>query len=173
MIRSMYASDRDSVLRILSSTKMFTPAELDLANEQIDIYLNFKKQSDYSVVVLEGEDFEVKGYMSFGPAPLTQYIFNLYWIAISPKAQNHGHGRELITWLEKYVKSVSGRMILVETSSKLHYKPTRAFYRALGFKEISRIPDFYGPEDDRITYVKKLIKRESKKYGYLADGFEA
>ena len=85
MIRRMYASDRDSVIRILHSTKMFIPAELDLATEQIDIYLNCTKQSDYSIVVLEGENFEVIGYMSFGPAPLSQYIYNLYWIAIFPK----------------------------------------------------------------------------------------
>ena len=173
MILRMHASDRDPVLKILHSTKMFAPAELDLATEQIDTYLNCTKQSDYSIVVLEGEDFEVKGYMSFGPTPLTQYIYNLYWIAISPKTQNQGHGRELITWLEKSVRSVSGRMILAETSSKLQYKPTRAFYLDLGFKEISRIPDFYGPGDDRITYIKKLIKRAPKKYGYLAENFEA
>jgi ribosomal protein S18 acetylase RimI-like enzyme len=168
----MCAIDRDPVIRILHATKMFTPAELDLATEQIDIYLNSTKQSDYSIVVLEGEDFEVKGYMSFGPASLTQYIYNLYWIAISPAAQNHGYGRELISWLEKHVKSVSSRMILTETSSKPQNRVTRAFYRALGFKEISRIPDFYGSGDDRITYVKKLKKGEPKRYGYVAENFE-
>jgi ribosomal protein S18 acetylase RimI-like enzyme len=168
----MYASDRDAVINILQSTKMFTPVELDIATEQIEIYLACQNQSDYSIVVFEGEDCEVKGFMSFGRTPLTQSTYNLYWIAVSPKSQKQGYGRELVTWLERHIKSVSGSMILVETSSRLHYKPTRAFYRALGYKEISRIPDFYGPEDDRITYLKKLIKREPKKDGYLAENFE-
>ena len=172
MIRSLKASDRNEVIKILHSTNMFTPAEVALATEQIDIYLTDSNQFDYSVVVLESENFQVIGFLSFGPAPLTEDCYNLYWIAIHPRAQGRGHGRELILWLEKCLLLASARTILVETSSLSLYTPTRRFYRALGFQEVSRIPDYYKSGDDRITYIKHLMKKETKKYGSLAENFK-
>ena len=169
MIRSLKASDRNEVIKILHSTNMFTPAEVALATEQIDIYLTDSNQFDYSVVVLESENFQVIGFLSFGPAPITEDCYNLYWIAIHPRAQGRGHGKELILWLEKRALLVSVRMILVETSSLPMYAPTRGFYRAAGFREVSRIPDYYKSGDDRITYIKRFMKKETKRHGSLAE----
>jgi hypothetical protein len=45
---------------------------------------------------------------------------------------------------------------MVETSSQPKYERTRSFYLRLGYREVSRIPDFYKPGDDRISYVKYL-----------------
>ena len=33
-------------------------------------------------------------------------------------------------------------------------RPTRRFYEALGYREAGRIPDFYGPGDDRVIFLK-------------------
>ena len=165
MIRNMHASDRDAVIKILQSTNIFTPAEVALATEQIDIYLTDSHQRDYTVVVLESEDFQLIGFMSFGPAPITEAVYNLYWIALHPRAQGKGHGKELVFWLEKCLQSASARMILVETSSLATYRPTREFYLALDFKEVSRVRDFYKPGDDRITYVKHIRRKETGKFG--------
>ena len=169
MIRKMYPSDKDGVIRVLKSANMFTPSEVALAIEQIDIYLANPNQRDYNLMILESEDFQNIGFMSYGPAPLAEDVYNLYWIAVHPRAQGKGHGRELILWLEERVQSASTRMILVETSSLAMYKPTREFYRAMDFKKISRVPDFYKPGDDRITYVKYFKKKEKKNYGPVAE----
>ena len=47
-----------------------------------------------------------------------------------------------------------GRLFVVETSSRETYTPTRRFYEALGYWEAGRIPDFYGPGDDRVIFLK-------------------
>jgi ribosomal protein S18 acetylase RimI-like enzyme len=173
MIRRMHASDRDAVVGILHATNVFTPSEVALAIEQIDIYLSNSKQRDYNVVVLESEDFHVVGYISFGPAAIAEDVYNLYWIAVHPRAQGRGYGRELVQWLEKWVQSAFARMILVETSSLSTYKSTREFYRSMGFKEVSRVRDFYKLGDDRITYVKHIMKEEEECHGSGAETSKA
>ncbi len=154
MIRPMEKKDREKVLHIVEDTDMFTPIEISFAEEQIDIYLNKPNQRDYFLVVVENEKNEVVGYMSYGPTPLSEGTYDLYWMAVAPKEQSRGYGKELVHWLEEQVMESKGRMIVAETSSQPKYHSTRQFYLKLGYKEASRIADFYRPGDDRIIYVK-------------------
>jgi ribosomal protein S18 acetylase RimI-like enzyme len=150
----MKPEDRETVLAIVKATDMFTPAELFFAREQVDIYLGQPQPQDYFLVVVENRTGQVVGYMSYGPTPLTEGTYDLYWMAVAPEEQGRGYGKELVRWLEKTVRDEGGRMILVETSSQPKYEDTRRFYLGLNYKKVSRIPDFYKPGDDRITYAK-------------------
>lgn len=154
MVRAMRPEDRESVLEIIRDTEMFTPQEIAVAEELIDIYLNRPGRKDYFLAVVEDENGGVVGYLAYGPTPLTQGTFDMYWMAVAPEAQGRGYGKEMVRWVEDRVKAENGRMILIETSSQPRYQPTRWFYGGLGYKEISCIPDFYKPGDDRMTFVK-------------------
>jgi len=154
MVRPMRREDRERVLDIVQATEMFTPEEIFFAREQVDIYLEQPHQRDYFLVVVEDDSAGVAGYLSYGSTPLTEGAYDLYWMAVAPNAQGRGFGRELVRWLEKRVAEAGGRLILIETSSLPKYEPTRRFYLGLGYKEISRIPDFYKVGDDRVTYVR-------------------
>lgn len=156
MVRPMKPEDREIVLDIIRGTKMFTPAEISVARELVDIYLDQPEQSDYSLAVVENGPGAVVGYMACGPTPLTDGTYDLYWMAVAPDQQGFGFGKELVNWLEKKVAEEGGRMVLIETSSQPKYEPTRRFYAGLGYQEISRIPDFYRRGDDRITYIKHI-----------------
>jgi len=157
----MMPEDREAVLAVVEATDMFTPAELFFAREQVDIYLHQPQQQDYFLVVVENESSKIVGFMSYGPTPLTEGTYDLYWMAVSREEQGRGYGKELVRWLEKKVKDAAGRMILIETSSQPKYESTRRFYLGLDYQEVSRIPDFYKPGDDRITYVKYFGSKES------------
>jgi len=154
MVRPMTDGDRERVFDIIRSTGMFTPDEIQVANELVDITLDQPGQRDYAVVVVEDENGQVVGYLTYGPTPLTDGTYDLYWMAVSPEAQGRGLGKELVRWLEKQVAEAGGRLILIETSSQPKYEKTRKFYLGLGYEEASRIPDFYRTGDSRITYVK-------------------
>jgi len=154
MVRPLKREDRERVLDIVQATEMFTPDEIFFAREQVDIYLDQPHQRDYFLVVSEDAKDGVVGYMSYGPTPLTEGTYDLYWMAVAPSAQGRGFGRELVVWLEKRVAEAGGRLILIETSSQTKYEKTRTFYLGLGYKEASRIPNFYKVGDGRITYVK-------------------
>ena len=97
---------------------------------------------------------EVAGYACFGPTPLTEGVWDLYWIAVDPAIQSRGLGRQLVAAIEEAVQHGGGRMILVETASKAAYKPTRAFYRRTSYVEVARIPNFYRVGDDKVIFIK-------------------
>ena len=160
MVRPMTAADRDAVLRIVKETGFFTAAEEEVARELIDICLEQPGQRDYFSVVSEADGHQTAGYMTFGPTPLTEGTYDLYWMAVAPSAQGLGHGKKMVRWLEDRVRELRGRMILIETSSTAKYFTTRQFYLGLGYKEVARIPDFYRTGDDRLVYAKHYPFKE-------------
>jgi ribosomal protein S18 acetylase RimI-like enzyme len=90
---------------------------------------------------------------------MTQGTFDLYWIAVDPDFQKHGIGSTLLVSLEEMVRAKGGRMILADTSTIPHYEKTQRFYLKNGFQEVARVPDYYRPGNDRITFCKKLEGR--------------
>jgi ribosomal protein S18 acetylase RimI-like enzyme len=156
MIRPMRSHDKPGVLDIIRATGMFTPEEFDVAEELIDVYLDRPDQKDYRIEVVENERAETAGYMTWGPTPLTDGTYDIYWMAVSPGEQGKGRGTALVRWLEEELRRSRGRMILIETSSQPRYEATRRFYVNLDYKEVARVPDFYKPGDDRIIYAKDL-----------------
>lgn len=160
MLRPMAKADRQPVLDLIRSTGFFTPGEIQVAEELIDIYLNNPEQRDYYIVVVENERGQVAGYMTYGPTPLTEGTWDLYWIAVAPEAQGRGYGQRLVGWLEDEVKKNKGRLVLIETSSQPKYQPTRRFYEKLGYTEVARIRDFYRPGDDRVIFGKYFLSKE-------------
>ena len=154
MIRRMEARDKGAVLGLVRATGFFTPAEVDVAEELIDIFLGKPDQKDYDVVVVEGDGGAPVGYMTWGPTPLAEGAYDLYWMAVAPSEQGRGRGKELVRWLEDEVGRREGRVIIIETSSQPKYHGTRQFYIDLGYKEVARVPDFYRAGDDRVIYAK-------------------
>jgi len=142
------------VLELIRATGFFTPDEVKVAEELIDIYLSQPEQQDYFIVVVENKQGQMAGYMTYGPTPLTEGTWDLYWIAVSPAEQGQGYGQQLVLWLEEEVRKRKGRLIVIETSSQPKYEPTRKFYEKLGYTEVARIPDFYHPGDDRVIFGK-------------------
>jgi len=156
-IRKMISDDRDPIYEIIKKTRMFTNAEIDVAMELIDIFLNNKKQRDYIIYVAESEAKEVFGYVCYGPTPATEGTYDLYWIAVSPTVQGKGIGKELLTFTEKEILKQNGRLIIIETSSQPKYLPTQQFYIKNNYQIDARIKDFYRSGDDRLIFVKRLV----------------
>jgi GNAT superfamily N-acetyltransferase len=68
------------------------------------------------------------------------------------------HRRMLIEAVERQVAAKGGERIYIDTSGRDQYQPTRAFYERNGFCCEARLKDFYSPGDDRVIYVKSLVK---------------
>jgi ribosomal protein S18 acetylase RimI-like enzyme len=154
MIRAMKPPDKAPVLGLIRATGFFTPAEVDVAEELIDVYLEDPEQKDYRIVVLENDRKDAVGYLTWGPTPLTEDAYDLYWMAVSPAEQGRGRGKALVGWLEDEVRRRDGRLIIIETSSQPKYRGTRQFYIDLDYKEVARVPDYYRAGDDRVIYAK-------------------
>lgn len=159
-IRPAEQRDRERIHEILVSVARFTEEEVRCAIELVDISLEHPERGEYLVHVLEepdsGPNRALQGYVCFGATPLTDGVFDLYWIAVDPKQQGQGFGQLLLRFVENEVRRQRGRMLLIETSSKESYGPTLRFYQRSGYDEISRIKDFYRIEDDKVVFCKKL-----------------
>jgi ribosomal protein S18 acetylase RimI-like enzyme len=141
---------------MLIESRVFTPEEIDVAMELIDVVLKDQNQKDYQIdCMVNGQDQPI-GYICYGLAPMTQGTFDLYWIVVDPQHQNQGIGSTLLDFLEGTVRQRKGRLILVDTSSASLYEKTRQFYCEKGFQEVARVPDYYYPGNDRITFCKRL-----------------
>jgi ribosomal protein S18 acetylase RimI-like enzyme len=154
-IRTMTSSDKTAIMRILQNTPEFTPAEVVLAEEVISDYLSDPTDSGYSILVAE-VDSSVAGYICYGPTPITEGTWDIYWIAVDCNIQGQGLGRKLMEAAERKIMRAKGRLILVETSSKPGYEKTNLFYQRVGYKEACRIMEFYAIGDDQIIYEKRF-----------------
>ena len=156
-IRPLKGKDKATLLSILIRCRAFTSKEIDVAMELVDIALKNKHQKDYTIYCLTRERDRPLGYICFGPVPMTQGTFDLYWIAVDPGSQREGVGSKLIDFLDGMVKEAEGRMILADTSTVPQYEKTRSFYLKKGFQEVARIPDYYAPGNDRVSFCKRIL----------------
>ena len=99
---------------------------------------------------------ELIGYACYGATPDTDRTWDLYWIAVDPSAQGTGSGTILLSEVERRLSGLHARMLVVETSSRSDYAPTRAFYMKRGYDEAARVRDFYAASDDRIIFTKRF-----------------
>ncbi len=153
-IRPLHVSDVQPLRRLLIETAVFTPEEIAIALELMHTVLEKPEQKDYVIRVYD--DGEVLGYYCVGPTPATEGTFDLYWIATKPSVHGKGIGRALNTHAEQLIRSLGGRLIIVETSSTQRYDKTRAFYVKAGYEELARIRDYYRPGDSLVVYGKYL-----------------
>ncbi len=154
-IRELRASDRVPLTELLRETGAFDEHEIAVALELIERGCA-PDNIDYLFKIAVDEKHRVVGYACYGLVPLTDGVYDLYWIAVHPNLQGKKVGQLLIQAVEQAVREVGGRMLLIETASKTEYQTTRAFYERVGYQEIARIPDFYRSGDDKIIYRKKF-----------------
>ena len=155
-IRPLVGKDRAALLSVLIKTRSFTSAEIDVAMELIDIVLKDPIQKDYHVYCMVDVQDQAIGYICYGPTPMAQGTFDLYWIAVDPDFQGQRVGSTLLNFLGEVLEAEGGRLILADTSTIPHYEKTQKFYLKNGFQEVARIPDYYHPGNDRITFCRRL-----------------
>ena len=154
-IRPMLPDDRAALFAILETIPEFSPSEVLVAKEVIDSYLKDPSGSGYTILVAELET-GIAGYICYGPTPLTQGTWDIYWMATAPEKQGKGIGSSLITSAASRIKESGGRLAIIETSSRPEYEETKRFYLRHGYEVVARIPDFYAPEDDKLILRKRL-----------------
>jgi ribosomal protein S18 acetylase RimI-like enzyme len=142
-------------MQILRNTPEFKSPEVVVAEEVIDSYLNDPSNSGYSILVAEDGPAMV-GYICYGPTPLTDGTWDLYWEAVEREKQGQGIGNSLMKAAEAEIKKAKGRLALIETSSTPVYEKTRRFLFSQGYEVIACIPDFYSPGDDKVILQKRL-----------------
>ena len=142
-------------MQILRDTPEFKPSEVMVAEEVIDSYLRDPRGSGYHVLVAE-DGSTATGYICYGPTPLTDGTWDLYWQAVARGKRGQGIGSALMKAAEGEIGKAKGRLALIETSSKPAYEKTRHFHLGQGYEIIACIADFYSLGDDKLILQKRL-----------------
>lgn len=153
-VRPLEPRDRSAIEAILHGAGNFTPVEIETALELIDEWLHEGEASGYYVSVVEDGN-DVRGYVCFGPVPLTDGTFDLYWIAVDSASQGRGYGQRLLQFSEDDVRRRGGRWLFIETSSQEAYGATQRFYERAGYALVARLPEYYRAGDDKLIFGKQ------------------
>jgi hypothetical protein len=87
-IRPLGPADCSAIEKMVVSSGKFTAGEIATAMELVGEALEKGEPSGYFFAVLEevGEKPSIHGYACYGPTPLTQGVYDLYWIVVDASA---------------------------------------------------------------------------------------
>lgn len=146
--------DVAAVERIVTSCNMFYPMEIEIALELIIERLQRGEESGYHFVFID-DGRDVLGYSCYGPIPMTDARYDLYWIAVHRSLHGRGVGKALMAYTESNIWNRNGKRIYVETSSRNPYDNTRIFYVRMGYDVEAVLKHYYQDGDDKIIFSKK------------------
>jgi GNAT superfamily N-acetyltransferase len=153
-LRHLSAADRGRIEEITRAVGLFREDEVPVALEVFDEAAREGGSESYTTLGAE-IDGRLVGWICWGPTPCTLGTYDLYWMAVDPVFQGGGIGSALLSEMERRLSGVA-RLVIVETTGRPDYAPTRAFYEARGYRAAATIRDFYAPGDDQVVFVKAV-----------------
>ncbi|MFL0692979.1 MAG: GNAT family N-acetyltransferase [Agrobacterium tumefaciens] len=150
MIRELNRDDLPEIKTIIDATELFPSSMLD---EMVHQFLNDNEAKELWLVLTNPQPL---GVAYVAPEKLTDGTFNLQLIAVHPQQQGKGFGAELVAEVEKRLRALGARILLVETSGVDEFEPPRRFYLKNGYELEGRIRDFYQEGDDKVIFRKSL-----------------
>jgi len=156
IIRPLISHDREKILRLLRQRGTFTEKELQVALEIIDETLRQPERKEYYIFCANDGADNLIGYICFGPIPLTDNCYDLYWIAVDKRFARKGIGGKLLGFMEEFVIRKGARHIYVDTSSTPPSEPARSFYEKHGYHVGCVLNDFYREGDHKMIFMKEV-----------------
>ncbi|MEP6496033.1 MAG: GNAT family N-acetyltransferase [bacterium] len=161
---------RNRIREILDATSVFRDDEVAVALELFDEtfaagparapYDPGDGVANYEFVGSFSREGQLVGYVCYGATPGTDRVYDLYWIAMHPEFQGEGGGSQLLDEVERRLRQREARLLVVETSSRDDYAPTRHFYETRGYGSAARLANYYAPGDDRVIYAKRFVESQ-------------
>jgi len=155
-VRPLTFHDRGKIASLLRQRSVFTDEEIQVALDVIDEALNRPERKDYQVYGAFDTDRNLSGFICFGPIPMTEKCYDLYWIMVDEASSRQGVGGRLLGLMEKFVAREGARRIYVETSSTAPYQAARAFYEKHGYRLVCSLNDFYREGDHKMIFMKEV-----------------
>lgn len=159
LIRKSTRADRAPIEEIIRENlgNFFNEQDIEIAFELLESYMTkLDEEKEYLHLSAENRSGDVVGYVCFGPIPLTDSAWDLYWIAVRSRQRRTGLGKQLVRSVEEEALRQGATAIYMDTSGRDGYSTTRQFYESLGYEVATRLEDFYRPGEDKIVYRKRL-----------------
>ena len=152
---TLQPSDPEAVRALVTATGVFSGTEVGWAVEIVEAALARGQSAGYHFLFADGPE-DLEGFTCFGPIDGTDNRFDLYWIAVSPKVQGRGLGKELLAETVSAAKRLDATHMFIDTSTRQDYAAARTLYEALGFAHMGTLVDFYSDGDGKALFGRKL-----------------
>jgi ribosomal protein S18 acetylase RimI-like enzyme len=160
------AEDTVAVIAIASRLKLYSEERMTALADWLDDSLTRGEASMYRFLTCR-EAGQIIGYSCFGPRWLTDSVFDVVDLGISPDQQRQGAGAALLRHTEQAICRLAGNLALVELSGAAQFQPAHRFLEKHGYRLAADIADFYAEGESQRTYIKKL---QPAAYGVEVDG---
>jgi ribosomal protein S18 acetylase RimI-like enzyme len=156
--RVTQSGDAPGILELTKKVNVFSDEEVTTVEELLGEYFTKGAIGSGYYFLTACQEERLTGYACYGPRPLTQAAYDLYWIVTDPDEQKRGIGRMLIQQVMDDICRMGGQLLICETSGREVYLPAQHFYEKNHFQLAAHIQDFYAPGDDLLMYVIHLKK---------------
>jgi len=153
-LRELADGDREKIEAVLRSDRTFRDGEVEVALELVDDALANGGRDYWFRVAADGE--RVAGYICYGPTPMTDSTFDLYWIVVDQAFRGQGLARRLIEAMEADLRARGATGIRVETEQTADYESARKLYERCDYPLVACLADFYRAGEDLLVYYKRL-----------------
>jgi GNAT superfamily N-acetyltransferase len=155
IIESPQLTDLEAILRVAQNAQVFTADEIDIIHEMFDGFFHPNSYNDHSFIVCRKEtDNAILGFAVYGPVPMTDRVWDLYWICTDSVAQGTGIGGALLNRLEEDARSHDARAMYLETSDSERYMAARRFYEHHNWQRTAHLPDYYAVGEGMLIFRK-------------------
>lgn len=154
--KQLNQSDVSHLKEILISTGFFYDSEVEIVEElALENLEKGEEKSGYIFNIAEENGLPV-GFTCYGNIPGTADSFDLYWIVVHQSQRGKGLGKTLFSMALQDISTMKGKNVWIETSSRALYEPTRQFYIKADCELIAELPNYYGPNDNKVVYLKQV-----------------
>lgn len=156
MIEHPQLADTAEIVQLIADAGVFSQLDIDCVRELLDEYHQAPDHGGYAFLIYRpAGERSILGMICYGPTPLTEGTYDLYWLCTSPRARRSGIAHQLFAAMEEALAAQKARLLVIETAGSAGYQPAREFYLAQGAQRQCTIPDFYLPGEDLVMYVKR------------------
>lgn len=149
--RPIQRADLPALKNVLDNCDLFPPDYLD---DMIADYLdNGESEAIWFTVC---QDHKPISIAYCGLMQLTNGTYNLYAIGVHQDYQGQGVASRMLAYLEDRLKSINGRLLIIETSTAPDQDNARAFYAKRGYDHVATIPDFWDTGEGKEVFSKGL-----------------
>lgn len=155
VVREMRRGDSEAVIRLAESCGVLRPAELTQLRCLLEEVLAEATSGEYHAFVLE-QVGRMTGAAIGGAVPTTNKTYALHGIYVAPGWQGQGLGARLLEAILERLRAADVQVLVAEVSSRGTCTQARQFFVRQGFRLTGTVPDFYRPEEARLTYARYL-----------------
>lgn len=147
-------ADASAVRKLVEDTGVFSSIEAGWTSEIVETALR-NPNSGYFFLFADGAG-DLEGFTIYGPIDGTDNRYDLYWIAVSPKAQGKGLGNRLLAESVADARQRGATHMFIDTSTRNDYAAARRLYESQGFLPMGVLVDFYADGDSKALFGRKL-----------------